>query len=423
MIAAPVELLAALGAVDPAGADAMRCNAVLVDVRVVQGWLDAYRAQVARRLDELAEAGESFGSEHSHARCSGMSLRDAARHKRRAGAIAAGGFEAALAAGEVTGEHVDRLATISEQLAGPLRAKLFARSGELLAHATAHDPVRFERHVRDVVQRLEIAGGATRVERQRAATRLRMRVNPVTGMYDVHGSLEPLLGARLQRAIDLHVTAMIARGEAAGDPDYLERRVDREQLAALALVELIAAGHGAVRPRVAEIVVLVDAETAMTGTTGVHGVRETDHGAPVDVDTVRELLCDGWITPVLVDTTRNVLDLGRTTRLASPQQRRALRAMYRTCALDGCEAPFHRCEIHHARDWNHGHPTDLANLLPVCSRHHHQIHAQHWQLHLAPDRTLTITDPHGDFVMRTRPDMPRPAPPPRPAPTPELLAS
>ena len=88
MVDPPLEQLAALGAVDVNQADALRCSALLVDVRMVLGWLDSYRAAVTARIDELAAAGESFGSEQSHARCSfGRVARS--RQGARSGAVRA----------------------------------------------------------------------------------------------------------------------------------------------------------------------------------------------------------------------------------------------------------------------------------------------------------------------------------------------
>jgi hypothetical protein len=60
------------------------------------------------------------------------------------------------------------------------------------------------------------------------------------------------------------------------------------------------------------------------------------------------------------------VDLGRATRLANRAQRRALRAMYRTCALPGCSVHFDRCHLHHIVWWRHDGRTDLANLLPCA---------------------------------------------------------
>ena len=70
-------------------------------------------------------------------------------------------------------------------------------------------------------------------------------------------------------------------------------------------------------------------------------------------------------------------------------------AAYPTCALPGCDTRFELCHIHHVTWWEHGGATDLDNLLPVCHRHHHQIHDRGVELKLTPDRTLTTTYPNG----------------------------
>lgn len=43
--------------------------------------------------------------------------------------------------------------------------------------------------------------------------------------------------------------------------------------------------------------------------------------------------------------------------------------------------------------------TSTTNLLPVCVKHHTLVHHGGWELHLAPDRTLTVTLP--DHTTRT----------------------
>jgi hypothetical protein len=111
-------------------------------------------------------------------------------------------------------------------------------------------------------------------------------------------------------------------------------------------------------------------------------------------ETIRRLCCNGRIVPILLVDGVPV-NVGRDQRLANRAQRRALRAMYRTCGFAGCETPFNRCEIHHVIPWEIGGKTDLANLLPLCSRHHHLVHEIGWRLELAPDRELTIRQPDG----------------------------
>ncbi len=65
------------------------------------------------------------------------------------------------------------------------------------------------------------------------------------------------------------------------------------------------------------------------------------------------------------------LTLGRTTRLANRAQRRALRGLYRCCAIPGCSVAYDRCKLHHIIWWRHGGRTDLDNLLPRLRRPPH----------------------------------------------------
>ena len=89
------------------------------------------------------------------------------------------------------------------------------------------------------------------------------------------------------------------------------------------------------------------------------------------------------------------LDLGRSTRLANRAQRRALRALYSTCAIPGCSVRYSRCKLHHIIWWRNGGRTDLENLLPVCARHHTNIHDAGWHVSLGTNRELTIRFPDG----------------------------
>lgn len=115
------------------------------------------------------------------------------------------------------------------------------------------------------------------------------------------------------------------------------------------------------------------------------------------------MACHAAIIPVVLDSDGVVLDQGRTVRNATRAQRRALRAMYATCAIPGCRVASGHCQPHHIRWWvEHGGPTDLHNLLPLCSRHHHCVHEGGWQIVMHPDRSLTITYTDGS-VQETGP--------------------
>jgi hypothetical protein len=90
------------------------------------------------------------------------------------------------------------------------------------------------------------------------------------------------------------------------------------------------------------------------------------------------------------------LAVGRAQRLATREQRQALRAMYRTCAFPGCAVPFEWCRIHHVNWWTRDHGvTDLDNMIPICAGDNHRVHDGGWTLELHPDRTLTIHRPDG----------------------------
>ena len=125
-------------------------------------------------------------------------------------------------------------------------------------------------------------------------------------------------------------------------------------------------------------------------------VCETSDGQPITPDAVRRLACDAELIPTVLESTGAVLDQGRARRVATVDQRRALRAMYRTCGHPDCSVRFADCEIHHVIEWIHQHgPTDLDNLLPLCNEHHHLVHDAGWHLTLHPDRTITLQRPDG----------------------------
>jgi len=97
------------------------------------------------------------------------------------------------------------------------------------------------------------------------------------------------------------------------------------------------------------------------------------------------------------DLTRH--ELGRTQRLSSL----VLRGMLATvdgerCRFPGC-ARHRKLHAHHVQFWSLNGPTDLANLLLLCPRHHTLVHAQGFQLLLHPDRSLTVRTAQGVPVL------------------------
>ena len=55
--------------------------------------------------------------------------------------------------------------------------------------------------------------------------------------------------------------------------------------------------------------------------------------------------------------------------------------------------------IHHVIAWiRQRGPTNLDNLLPLCARHHHDVHEGGWQLRLHPDRTINLHHPNDTLI-------------------------
>ena len=106
------------------------------------------------------------------------------------------------------------------------------------------------------------------------------------------------------------------------------------------------------------------------------------------------VLCDCEIGRIVMSADSLPLDVGRTRRVFTAAQRRAVIVRDRACAWNGCDVPAAYCEIHHIRWWDRDNgPTDLDNGILLCSHHHHVVHQQ--------DLTITrLTGPPLDVGRR-----------------------
>src|SRR5664280_423560 len=122
------------------------------------------------------------------------------------------------------------------------------------------------------------------------------------------------------------------------------------------------------------------------------GTATLDWAGPLTAGAALRLACDATISPVLTAGPSEVLDLGRSVRLVSPAQRRALVVRDGGCVFPGCDRPTAFTDAHHLRNWEAGGATDLANLALVCRRHHRLVHAG-WELAHRPDGIWSATPP------------------------------
>lgn len=90
---------------------------------------------------------------------------------------------------------------------------------------------------------------------------------------------------------------------------------------------------------------------------------------------VLQVTCDANVQRIILGPDSVPLDVGRSTRVIPPHMRRALIIRDGGCKFPYCERPVAWCEAHHIQHWSQGGQTNLNNLVMLCSRHHHEVHA------------------------------------------------
>jgi hypothetical protein len=295
----------------------------------------------------------------------------------------------ALAAGAVSAGHVDAIVRVAGRLTDAERPGLVALAPALLDAARSSSVQAFERETRQLATLLSHDQGVGQHERLRRQRSLRRWVDR-SGMHHTHVILDPEADARFSAALDAAVGA-----EALHDDDTGRTF---EQLKTDAFLTLTTTPRNTGRRRGEVLVlVLVDEQTLRHGVHD-HTVCESNDGQPLAPEAVRRMCCDADIIPVVLNGAGVTLDVGHSQRVATAHQRRALRSMHRTCGFPGCDVRFADCEIHHVIEWiKQRGPTDLDNLLPLCTRHHHTIHEGGWHLTLHADRTIVLRRPDGSI--------------------------
>ncbi|WP_226344372.1 HNH endonuclease signature motif containing protein [Agilicoccus flavus] len=272
-------------------------------------------------------------------------------------------------------------------------------------------------------------------ERARVQRRLRsfgeFRTD-ASGMYVATLRLDPGAHAQVAAVLD-------ARSAAFVRPDGTTDARDRAQRRADVLVEVLT--HVGTDPTAlpetrpgsatrAQVVVTLTAEQLADH--GRRGYATTETGQPLSFDLIDRLVCDGGLTPVVLDrhTGRpgaddegagslgqsggggHVLDVGRRFRLATARQRTLLSVRDGGCTFPGCDRPHSWTEAHHLIPWGLGGPTDVDHLASLCARHHDVVHARHYAATVTADGVVWDLTPRPDWPGH---EPPRPSPDGRPA--------
>ena len=115
------------------------------------------------------------------------------------------------------------------------------------------------------------------------------------------------------------------------------------------------------------------------------------------IDLVR-LAAHAYHYLVIFDELGRVLDLGRTKRIASADQRIVLLAKDRGCTFPGCTVPGFLTEVHHAEcDWAQDGLTNINDLTLACGPHNRLVGPGKWRTRKRRDgRTEWIPPPDLD---------------------------
>ena len=197
------------------------------------------------------------------------------------------------------------------------------------------------------------------------------------GMVWLRGILDPEGGSRLRAALE-----PLARVCGAGDNRKKDRRL------ADALVELAQSGQRT------QLQVTATLETLLQRA-GAPAV-DVEFGLPLSAASIQRLACDCNVTRILLSSESQVIDVGRSRRVISPAQERALHVRDRTCRWPGCDRPSSYTAGHHLVHWAKGGTTDLSNLVLLCHRHHWMVHEGGWQIVRTAEGECVVTPPQLD---------------------------
>ncbi len=288
----------------------------------------------------------------------------------------------------------------------------------IVKKATTMAPDQFEkalsRHVTEATTNL-----LDDTKAKRAASEINLWVDNTTGLGKLFGQFDPERHEILHNRIDKEASrlANIAKAEAGSTSNVTKDA----HLMAEAFFSLLGIGHSHPNTRrlstqslsdtdstvsralpAADLLVIVDHNTLVNGR-HANTVAETESGVKLPDETVARLACDATIRRIETDSKGLVLNVGRKSRTATDAQWAAAKTMYPACAWAGCSTKIGHCQLHHIKYWRNGGQTNMTNLVPLCSHHHHKVHEGGWHLKLKPDRSLEHYKPDKSLWKTTKP--------------------
>jgi hypothetical protein len=133
----------------------------------------------------------------------------------------------------------------------------------------------------------------------------------------------------------------------------------------------------------------------------VHERCELADGPTIAPETARRLSCDASIVRIL-ERDGQPLSVARRKRTIPASLRRALRSRDEGCRFPGCTHKrfLHAHHIHH---WARGGPTDIDNLIQLCSYHHRLVHEGGFCVERTGKRGVRFRRPDGGLIPEAAP--------------------
>jgi hypothetical protein len=155
------------------------------------------------------------------------------------------------------------------------------------------------------------------------------------------------------------------------------------QLASDGLMQLVLAGSNVddsvMLGSGAPIIRITVAQSALESGVGV--ARIDGQAAPVSLQTVERMLCEGEAHTIGYDSFGHFIEHGSDARLYNRKQREILAAKFGGCMDPDCDRPPSWCEAHHILHWKRDHgKTLIANGILLCKYHHLLYHNRGYEI-------------------------------------------
>ena len=274
---------------------------------------------------------------------------------------------------DAAGLIVAGLETLVDRVDAEVLHTLEQRLVDKAVHLAVHE---VRRMVVMAVARADVEGHEAREQRHYEERYLVWKEDH-TGMVTFTGKLDAVTAAPIRTVIEQVVTHQF-RVRREQDPTDRDRRTVG-QMRADALFEVCRHALGCKETDRSGIRTTMVIRMNRRDLDAGHGLGSIDGTeSPVSVGQLRRVAGDAGIIPEVLSGEGEVLDLGRTVRMFTRAQRIALIERDGGCAK--CHTPPEHCEAHHIRWWDKGGRTDLTNGVMLCTRCHHDVHRQGWNI-------------------------------------------